>query len=183
LAICRAIIKEHGGRIWAESPLYAEGRGARFVVAMPRAGLAERPSVPSGRKAVLEQRLAAKGINRDAVLVVDDDQDLVRIHREVFEKEGYRVLSAVNGREALRVAREELPGFIFMDVLLPDIDGFDVASILKNDRLTRDIPIVFTTVLGDEGRERGLVLGSGYLSKPFKEEDLVSAVKEYYGIS
>jgi CheY-like chemotaxis protein len=177
LTICKAIVKEHGGRIWAESPATPDGRGARFVMSLPKGDLPTRDSSELVKQALLKEGPIKEGGGGKTVLVVDDDPGILKIHKRAFEQEGYHVLTAMTGKDALRLAREKRPGFIFLDVLLPDLDGFDVASILRSDPETRDTPIVFTTVLGEEGREKGLNLGSGYITKPFNEEQLISAVR------
>jgi len=178
LTISKAIVKEHGGRVWAESPVTPDGRGARFIVSLPMVELAMRDDEEPLPAMSLPEPVETPHEDRSrTVLIVDDDPGIVRIHKASFEREGYQVLTAMTGHEALRVARAEKPGFIFLDVLLPDLDGFDVASILKGDVATRDIPIVFTTVLGEEARERGISLGAGYITKPFQEQQLISTVK------
>lgn len=178
LAICKAIVKEHGGRIWAESPATLDGRGARFVLTLPHMGV-QPPDADGPSKPALVQPDFFRGEkSENTILLVDDDASILEIHKQLFEQEGYRVLTATTGSEAIRVAREAMPGFIFLDVLLPDLDGFDVASILRSDEATKDIPIVFTTVLGEEGRERGMSLGRGYITKPFQQGQLITAVKE-----
>jgi len=178
LTICKAIVKEHGGRMWAESPATPDGRGARFVVSLPKGDLPMREPSDLVKQVLLKEGPLQEGGGGKTVLVVDDDPNILTIHKRAFEQEGYHVLTASTGKDALKLAREKRPGFIFLDVLLPDLDGFDVASILRSDPATKDTPIVFTTVLGEEGREKGMNLGSGYITKPFNEDQLLSAVRK-----
>jgi PAS domain S-box-containing protein len=181
LAICKAVVIEHGGEIRAVSPVRTDGKGARFEVRLPYGGVAAHETARRSGPAVLESSShAARGASRDTVLIVDDDESILTLQRKAFEKEGYRVLTAGTGREALLLARDNLPGFIFLDVKLPDLDGITVAGILKRDPATMDIPIVFATGELDEEQIRGLEFGMRVIKKPFFEKDLISAVREYY---
>lgn len=128
-----------------------------------------------------DERDTDTGLSRDTILLVDDDASILKLQRLAFEKEGYRVLTAGTGSEALVMAREHRPGFIFLDVNLPDVDGKTVAGILKRDPATRGIPIVFATGHSDEETISGLESGMGVIRKPFVEKDLISAVRNYYG--
>ena len=109
------------------------------------------------------------------ILVVDDESRMVRFVRMNLELEGYRVVEASNGLEALEKVRDELPDLVVLDVMMPEMNGFDVAAVLKNDPLTAEIPIVILSIVQD--RERGVRLGvDRYLTKPIDTDLLFREV-------
>lgn len=110
------------------------------------------------------------------ILVVDDEKRMVRFIRLNLEQDGYQVISAFNGSEALDQVRTALPNLVLLDVMMPDIDGFDV---LRKIREASTIPVIMLTAKGEEDdRIRGLELGADdYITKPFSPRELVSRVK------
>jgi DNA-binding response OmpR family regulator len=110
------------------------------------------------------------------ILVVDDEKRMVRFIRLNLEQDGYRVISAYNGTEALDLVRTKLPNLVLLDVMMPDIDGFEV---LKKIREASAVPVIMLTAKGEEDdRIRGLELGADdYVTKPFSPRELVSRVK------
>lgn len=181
LTISKALIKEHGGRVWAESPVTPEGQGARFMVSLPKYSPAESvPVAPYSKPALVAYPPPKPERNENAVLIVDADPGLIGTYKRVFEHDGFRVLTATDGSAALKLAREEMPGYIFLDVQLKDMDGFVVASILRGDELTREIPIIFTGCPGEEGRQKCMALGDGYVVKPFQDNELISMVRNMH---
>jgi two-component system KDP operon response regulator KdpE len=110
------------------------------------------------------------------ILVVDDEPRIVRLVRMNLEAEGARVIDASNGLEALKQVRDALPNAVILDVMMPELDGFET---LKMIRETSDVPVIMLTVRADEDdRVRGLELGADdYLGKPFSPRELVSRLK------
>lgn len=110
------------------------------------------------------------------ILVVDDEKRMVRFIRLNLEQDGFQVISAFNGTEALDQVRRNLPNLILLDVMMPDIDGFEV---LRRIREVSTVPVIMLTAKGEEDdRVRGLELGADdYVSKPFSPRELVSRVK------
>lgn len=104
---------------------------------------------------------------RTRILVVDDEPTNIELIADIFEHD-YEVLFAMNGEKALEVAAASAPDVILLDVMLPGMDGFEVCSRLKAEPLTRDIPVIFVTGLGDMAAEtRALELGAmDYIPKP-----------------
>jgi len=109
------------------------------------------------------------------ILVVDDEPDLLHAVRLYLEMEGYQVVTATNGQQALDKLRTKLPDLIVLDVMMPEMNGFDVAAVLKNDPATLDIPIVILSIVQD--RDRGFRLGvDRYLTKPIDTDLLFREV-------
>ena len=112
------------------------------------------------------------------MLVVDDDKATRELIARGLQKEGFRVLAAASGEEALRLAREKRPDVISLDVLMPGMDGWTVLRALKGDPLTSSIPVVMVSMLDD--RDIGYALGAAdYLTKPFDREKLVLALRRF----
>ena len=113
------------------------------------------------------------------VLIVDDEPEIVTITRDYLERAGFRVLSAGDGLTALRLARAELPSLMVLDLMLPGMDGLDVARSLRADPATRAVPIIMLTALVEEpDRLIGLELGADdYITKPFSPRELVARIK------
>jgi two-component system KDP operon response regulator KdpE len=110
------------------------------------------------------------------ILVVDDEPRMRRFIRMNLEAEGCRVSEAENGIEALAAAREQLPDLVVLDVMMPEMDGFET---LKRLRETLSVPVIMLTVRADEeDRVHGLELGADdYLGKPFSPRELASRIK------
>ena len=95
------------------------------------------------------------------ILFVEDESALQRAVSGILGDGGYRMLSALDGEEGLRLAREERPDLILLDLVLPKLDGFRVLEALKGDAATREIPIIILTNLeGSQDVERALALGA-----------------------
>lgn len=114
----------------------------------------------------------------ERVLVVDDEPDIVALVAYHLAKAGYRVSTAANGAEALRAAREERPALIVLDLMLPEMSGFEVLEELRAHEATRDVAVLMLTARREEpDRIRGLSLGADdYLTKPFSPQELVLRV-------
>ena len=113
------------------------------------------------------------------LLVVDDVQTNVLLLKALLGKEGYGILVANNGQEALEVIRNENPDLILLDVMMPGMDGFEVAERLKSEEFRCEIPIIFLTALDDtQSSVNGFKLGVGdFISKPFRKEELMVRIK------
>jgi DNA-binding response OmpR family regulator len=110
------------------------------------------------------------------VLVVDDDVKTVELVRLYLDRDGYQVLTAYNGVEALRLAHENYPDLIVLDLMLPDIDGLEVCRTLRRES---DVPIIMLTArTTDQDKLTGLDLGADdYITKPFSPKELVARVR------
>jgi len=112
----------------------------------------------------------------EKILVVDDEVEIVRILRGYLERAGYTVLSAYTGPEAVRMARQEAPTLVVLDLMLPGMDGWDVCRTLRRDS---DVPIIMLTARVEEtDRLIGLELGADdYVVKPFSPREVVARVR------
>ncbi len=117
--------------------------------------------------------------NRKTILVVDDEKDLIDLVTYNLQRNGYDVLTASTGLEALEIARRERPDLIILDLMLPGLDGTEVARRLKADQSTSPIPIVMLTARGEETDVVvGLTLGADdYISKPFSMKILLARLQ------
>ena len=115
----------------------------------------------------------------ERILVVDDEEDILELVRFNLAKEGYQVICATTGEKAVEITRSELPDLVVLDLMLPGMDGLEVAKFLKNDPDTQNIPIVMLTAKGEESDVvTGLELGADdYVTKPFSPRILVARVK------
>ena len=110
------------------------------------------------------------------VLVVDDDVKTVELVRLYLDRDGYQVLTAYDGVEALRLARENRPDLIVLDLMLPDIDGLEVCRTLRHES---DVPVIMLTArTTDQDKLTGLDLGADdYVTKPFSPKELAARVR------
>jgi twitching motility two-component system response regulator PilG len=115
------------------------------------------------------------------VLVVDDSATIRRSAETMLANEGYEVISAENGFEALSKITRHHPDLIFVDIMMPRLDGYQTCAIIKNNNEFRDTPVVMLTSKdGLFDKARGRVVGSDqYLTKPFTREELLGAVKQH----
>jgi DNA-binding response OmpR family regulator len=110
------------------------------------------------------------------ILVVDDEPEIVRLLRSYLEKDGYRVVTAYNGEEALYVARHEKPNLVVLDILMPKMDGL---AFTRRIRREQDVPIIMLTARAEEtDRIVGLEMGADdYVTKPFSPREVVARVR------
>jgi DNA-binding response OmpR family regulator len=113
---------------------------------------------------------------KPTILVVDDDRKTVDLIRLYLEKDGYRVLTAYDGRQALDLSRRRQPGLIILDLMLPRVDGLDVCRILRSES---KVPIIMLTAkTTEEDKLVGLDLGADdYVTKPFSPREMVARVR------
>lgn len=113
-----------------------------------------------------------------AILVVDDTPANLMLLFEILSKHGYRIHVASNGKRALESAWTDPPDLILLDIMMPDMNGFEVAQALKSNEQTRDIPIIFISALGDvENKVKAFHAGGvDYVNKPFQPEEVLARV-------
>ncbi len=117
------------------------------------------------------------------ILIVDDEPSIVVPIQFLMEQQGYNVLVAENGEDALDAIYKYKPDLILLDIMLPRIDGYEVCEIVRLNPDYRDTKIIFLTAKGREVEiAKGLALGAdAYITKPFSNTELVSKVKELLG--
>jgi two-component system phosphate regulon response regulator PhoB len=121
------------------------------------------------------------------ILIADDEQPLRLLVRATLEDESeegrYEIVEAVDGNEALEIARRERPELILLDIQMPGLSGLDVCKMLKNDPATSDLMIVMLTAKGQQSdRERGFAAGADdYFAKPFSPLELLQLVDRVMG--
>ncbi len=119
------------------------------------------------------------------ILLVDDEPNNLYYLEELLESQGYATASAASGEQAISIAQASTPALILLDVMMPDLDGFEVCQRLRRDPLLQTIPIIFLTALDDENsRLRGLqMMGDDYLTKPIKSESLLAKIENTFRLN
>jgi DNA-binding response OmpR family regulator len=112
------------------------------------------------------------------ILIIDDELNLQRLIRANLAARGYQVLAAIDGATGLKLAAQEVPDIVLLDLMLPDILGWDVLASLKDNPVTKDIPVVIMTALDEKSPQvKGRLTGrAGYLDKPFGVEELLAVL-------
>lgn len=170
LPIARSIVEYHNGKLFVESEL---GKGATFIVELPLHVEEDEAGDGEPSEEAPPPKLARKP--GDTVLVVDDEPSIRRFLRHIMESEGFLVIEARTGEDAVSIAKRENPSLVLLDLVLPDIDGFEVLGRLKEIPSTAEIPVIILSIIEDE--ERCFRLGaSDYLPKPINRERLVDRV-------
>lgn len=179
LPISKQIVEHHGGKIWVESEL---GKGSIFSFSIPLArtvkSVKEFTNITALIAQLKQQVISRTPIDvkeRQHILVVDDDPNVREMLKQSLEEEGYNVAEAFNGVEAISKAKAEKPNLIILDVMMPHIDGYDVAAVLKHDPQTAGIPIIIVSLIQDRGRGGRLGIDS-YFTKPINIAGLLKEI-------
>ncbi len=172
LTITRHFCMMLGGGVDVES---TPGEGSTFTISLPAAGPGAQ--APAGS---VERPVVSGSANGATVLVVDDDPIVHDLLAATLSKEGYRIIHARSGAEALQFAREMQPDAITLDVMMPQVDGWTVLSALKSDPALARIPVIMLTMI--DNRSLGFALGaSEYMTKPIDRARLASLLARFAG--
>ncbi|NQT23999.1 hybrid sensor histidine kinase/response regulator [candidate division KSB1 bacterium] len=152
LAICKGLVKKHGGKIWAESKM---SKGSKFIFELKKAPFPK-------------------------ILIVDDEPSIIEIIREFLKEDGYRLLEAHNGYEAVNLATQEKPAMIVLDMKLPGMNGYEIVGRLKQDMRTKDIPLIVISAFDvDQEKLSHPDEQAAYpvITKPFDRETLRGRIR------
>jgi len=186
LALTRRFCQMMGGDVTVHS---VPGEGSVFTIKLPATiselTAATASSIDADREksqllvnAEVSNDLHPVPAIRTCVLVIDDDAMQRDLMQRYLRKEGFTVQTAKGGAEGLRLARQLLPAAITLDVMMPDMDGWSVLSVLKDDEMLHDIPVIMLTMVDDPAR--GFTLGaSDYATKPVNRRRLSQILKKY----
>jgi two-component system, sensor histidine kinase and response regulator len=165
LIIARWIAELHGGNLSIAS---VGGEGTRVRVSLPLFSTEPQTSLNSTSRSSLTNR----------ILIIEDQAPIRANILELLDAEGYEVLGAENGRVGVQLARAYLPKVIVSDIIMPELDGYEVLEALRQDPTTATIPFIFLTAKADKTELRqGMNLGADdYLVKPFAQQELLKAI-------
>lgn len=120
----------------------------------------------------------------ETVLLIDDNPDNLRLLAKILEGYGFRVRAASTGKRALATIRKESPSIVLLDIMMPEMDGFDICKELKGDEKTASIPIIFISALDETiDKVKGFSLGAvDYITKPFQSEEILARITTHLSL-
>ena len=123
-------------------------------------------------------------MKKSKILVIDDNNLNLRMIELILQNYNYEVLTAINGIDGIKATQEEKPDLILLDIMMPEIDGFEVCEKLKANPDTKDIPVIFLTSKTDsEGIVKGFELGAAdYVTRPFNRPELMARIKTHLSL-
>jgi signal transduction histidine kinase/DNA-binding NarL/FixJ family response regulator len=175
LAITHRFVQLMRGQISVESE---PGKGSIFTVQLPTQVILDSTKLARASANEGDASPAGSRIYQDTILVIDDDASVRDLMSRFLSKSGFRVVVASNGEEGLRLAKQEKPLLITLDVVMPEFDGWSVLKKLKSDPALAEIPVIIVTIVDNE--PMGLDLGAAsYLVKPVDRDRLAVLVEKY----
>ena len=116
------------------------------------------------------------------ILIIDDDDINIQYISYILKRQGYFVTASNDGKLILQIIEEKKPELILLDIMMPELDGFEICEILKSNENTRNIPIIFITALNSiNDKIRGFRTGGvDYITKPYNDEEVISRVKTQF---
>ena len=175
LALTKAIAELHGGQVHIDS---IPGNGATFTVVWPDAPPAE--NVAEHRHTAPKTTTSEPTAKEDApLLVLAEDNPEMRVFVETVLADDFRLISADNGRSALQLVEENLPDILLSDVMMPEMNGYQLCAQVKSQRSSSHIPVVLLTAkAGSDHRIEGMEAGAdAYLAKPFQADELRATIR------
>lgn len=158
LAITKKIIEAHNGKIWAESEL---NQGTTLFFILPK------------KRETLENFVDRKNVGKAKIFIVDDDSVMTDILEKFLTYNDYTVLSTNNSTEAFDIVQKEKPDLIIMDLMMPNLDGYQLSKILKSNSETKKIPIIIMSFFANASMIEDLGVDD-YIPKPFTKDILFS---------
>ncbi|PLX93353.1 MAG: two-component system response regulator [Desulfuromonas sp.] len=120
-------------------------------------------------------------MSKKKILIVEDEESLLKLESILLTSKGYEVRGVANGQAALDVLAEEKPDLVLLDIMLPELDGFEVCRRIKSDEATRNIPVVMLTAKKSrEDMAKGEKVGADwYITKPFKSAMVIETIQRF----
>jgi twitching motility two-component system response regulator PilG len=120
-------------------------------------------------------------VSKKKILIVEDEESLLKLESILLTSKGYEVKGVPNGQAALDALAEDLPDLVLLDIMLPEIDGFEVCRRIKADSATRHIPVIMLTAKKSrEDMARGETVGADwYITKPFKSAMVIETIQRF----
>jgi chemosensory pili system protein ChpA (sensor histidine kinase/response regulator) len=140
-----------------------------------------RPALQAGAAESEAAKAVAAAANRPlTVMVVDDSITVRKVTTRLLERNNMHVITAKDGIDAVAVLQEQIPDIFLLDIEMPRMDGYELATYIRNDETLKTIPIIMiTSRTGDKHRQRAMDIGvNRYLGKPYQETDLLQNIKE-----
>lgn len=155
LAVSKGMVELHGGNIWAVSE---KGAGSKFIFTIP---------------------IAVQKV----LLIIDDEEDLTTMLSFRLKNMGFDTIIANSGDSGIELAKNNKPDLILLDLMMPEVNGFEVSKRLKLNSVTKSIPIVVLSALGDKNTKESIsqIGAAGFIEKPFEPELLISKINEALG--
>ena len=128
----------------------------------------------------LKATLREPMIHKKRILCIEDEEEMIELTRLVLEREGFEVLGAVGGAQGLETLREKKPDLVLLDLMMPDMDGWEVYRQMKADQELADIPVIVVTARAQTiDKVLGLQVAkvADYITKPFGPKDLIDSIK------
>ncbi|MCP4551726.1 MAG: response regulator [Bacteroidetes bacterium] len=168
LAIAFKAARMLGGDIIVKSTL---NQGTKFTVTLP----IKWEGIIQGSEPVILSSPVQINPRQKTILIVDDEPDVIKMIADYLTQEGYNIITATSGKEAIKLAETYQPFAVTLDVLMPEMDGWEVLQKLKQNNKTAGIPVIIVSV--SDNRQTGLALGAvGYISKPVNKKVLISEI-------